>query len=92
MFIRIGIRDSGDNTGDGGLQYELLDETGAELLAGAARESGWLWLEKCVPAAKGYVFRLIDKDTRLTGGLPGNGGSIIIQVRPINALAIPEGK
>lgn len=78
--LRCEIAGASDDTGDGGLEYELLDPRGKVVKQGFLSSSG---LERVVHKTRiggVWKFVLIDADTVLEGEYPGNRGSLRITV------------
>jgi len=74
--LSIGIGNSSDNTGDGGLHWRLEDENGKIVRTEFLRKDGVAWIEHDVPPGSTWTLVLEDLDTALDGKQPGNGGTV----------------
>lgn len=79
--VRVGIEHGYDDTGDRGVRFRLSNGAGEVLLNGFSRARGWQWFEVPVDPAAELTLAVEDRDTRLTGRHPGNGGRVKVNLR-----------
>ncbi len=74
--LRFCVGHSADDTGDRGCWFRLLDPDGNEVKAQYVRSRGDLWFDHPVTLGATWTLVIEDKDARLGGRHPGNGGSV----------------
>lgn len=81
--IKIGLAHGADDSGDHGATYKLLDWEDNIIMQGFSKRKDYEWIRYPVQPGQDYFFRIEDKDTSLSGGYPGNGGKIKIELEVI---------
>ncbi len=87
-ILRFCVGHSADDTGDRGCWWRLLRPDRSEAKAAYARSRGDIWINHEVELGTTWTLVIEDKDTRLGGRQPGNGGSL--EARLLHQPGVPK--
>ena len=68
-----------DDSGDRGLYYSLVDAKGDVIRSGFSSSRGSVSLRARMPVGAEWQLVIEDRDTRLGGRMPGNGGAVMVK-------------
>lgn len=83
-ILDVAVENMYDDVGDGGMYANLLDERRKLVKRWFSRSEGWEHFQTTVKGESDWFLVLEDRDTRFTGKLPGNKGSIRVILMPKN--------
>jgi hypothetical protein len=80
-ILQIGVVHSIDESGDKGLEVQVLDQDQKDIYRQFISDKGTVWIQCPVKEKTRYLVRLYDRDTPIGGQTPANSGAIVIRLR-----------